>query len=110
MTTFAEKLWGSGFASVMTVLVAITILASCFSMMLGYAEILCVAAREGDFFAWFGHKSETRDGLCDRAVFVFGVLACIGARHCTTTLDGSGPADSSVQGAFCRWRHWSRLC
>lgn len=51
---FIEKLYGPHAASVVTVLVLWTALASVFALLFGYSRIPYAAALNGDFFSWFG--------------------------------------------------------
>eukprot|EP00485_Elphidium_margaritaceum_P001651 CAMPEP_0202691058 /NCGR_PEP_ID=MMETSP1385-20130828/5878_1 /ASSEMBLY_ACC=CAM_ASM_000861 /TAXON_ID=933848 /ORGANISM="Elphidium margaritaceum" /LENGTH=430 /DNA_ID=CAMNT_0049346403 /DNA_START=17 /DNA_END=1306 /DNA_ORIENTATION=- len=75
MAIFAEKLWGRGFAIFFVIIVLVTIYASCFALMLGYAMIPAAAAKNKFFYAWFAHES--KPGLYDRSLLFIGALTLI---------------------------------
>jgi amino acid transporter len=50
---FIERLYGTKVASVFTVMVLWTALASCFALLLGYSRVPFAAARDGNFFSIF---------------------------------------------------------
>ena len=56
---FMEKLYGTRAAGAVTVLVLWTALASVFALLFGYSRIPYAAARNGDFFSWFGKLHPT---------------------------------------------------
>jgi basic amino acid/polyamine antiporter, APA family len=74
---FMEKLYGTGAASAVTILVLWTALASVFALLLGYSRIPYAAAVNGHFFAAFGrlHPSGKFPHV---SLLVMGLLA-IGA-------------------------------
>ncbi len=74
---FMEKLYGSGAASAVTVLVLWTAFASVFALLLGYSRIPYAAAVNGHFFSVFG-RLHPRGKFPHVSVLVIGVLA-IGA-------------------------------
>ncbi len=56
---FMEKLYGPRAAGAVTLLVLWTALASVFALLFGYSRIPYAAARNGDFFGWFGRLHPT---------------------------------------------------
>lgn len=58
VSLFVERVFGSRWANVATVLILITAFGSVFSAMLGYSRVPYAAAQDGNFFAVFGrvHK------------------------------------------------------
>jgi fructoselysine transporter len=58
VSLFVERVFGSGWANLATVLILITAFGSVFSAMLGYSRVPYAAAQDGNFFAVFGrvHK------------------------------------------------------
>jgi amino acid transporter len=75
-TTFVERLYGSGAASIVTIFVAITAFASIFAMFLGYSRIPYAAARDGTFFAFFNHLHPIQK-FPDRSLLVVGLVTMI---------------------------------
>ncbi|HEY4308119.1 MAG TPA: APC family permease [Pirellulales bacterium] len=75
-TTFVEKLYGPGAASVITIFVALTAFASIFAMFLGYSRIPYAAARDGTFFSFFNHLHPIQK-FPDRSLLVVGVITMI---------------------------------
>jgi amino acid transporter len=71
---FIEKLYGTGAASVVTVLVLWTAFASVFALLFGYSRIPYAAAVNGDFFRVFGRLHE-RDHFPHVSLVVLGLLA-----------------------------------
>jgi len=83
MSIFTESVTGSRpVACIMTIVVACTIFGSVFSMMLGFAFVLFSAARDGYFFEWFAHKSNT--SMPDHALLT---IAFFGGVWCFFSLD-----------------------
>ena len=72
-TTFVERLYGPGAASIVTIFVAITAFASVFAMFLGYSRIPYAAARDGTFFAFFNHLHPIQK-FPDRSLLVVGLI------------------------------------
>ena len=58
VSLFVERVFGSGWANLATLLILITAFGSVFSAMLGYSRVPYAAAQDGNFFAIFGrvHK------------------------------------------------------
>ncbi|HTZ75012.1 MAG TPA: APC family permease [Candidatus Aquilonibacter sp.] len=58
VSLFVERVFGSGWANLATVLILITAFGSVFSATLGYSRVPYAAAQDGNFFAIFGrvHK------------------------------------------------------
>lgn len=75
MSTFCEMLLGRPFAIFFTFVVVYTIFGSCFALLLGYAFIPYSAARDGYFYAWFGHEHATKKGLADYSLLFLGALS-----------------------------------
>jgi amino acid transporter len=74
---FIEKLYGSRLASVFTVLVLWTALASVFALMLGYSRIPFAAAQDGFFFKVFGKLHAKKQFPHVSLLFVGGLsIAC----------------------------------
>ncbi len=72
-TTFVEKLYGPGAASLITIFVALTAFASIFAMFLGYSRIPYAAARDGTFFSFFNHLHPIQK-FPDRSLLVVGAV------------------------------------
>ena len=75
-TTFVEKLYGPGAASLITIFVAFTAFASIFAMFLGYSRIPYAAARDGTFFSFFNHLHPIQK-FPDRSLLVVGVVTMV---------------------------------
>lgn len=75
MSIFCEKMIGRGFAIFFTLVVIYCIYGSCFSLMLGFAQIPYAAAKNGMFFKRFAHEHE--DGFADNALLFMGGFTCI---------------------------------
>jgi basic amino acid/polyamine antiporter, APA family len=73
---FIEKLYGPLAASVVTVLVLWTALASVFALLFGYSRIPYAAAVNGDFFSVFG-RLHPRDRFPHVSLLVIGGLAML---------------------------------
>src|SRR4030095_1939798 len=58
---FVERLFGSKWAGLFTVMVLWTAVGSVFALMLGYSRIPYAAARSGVFFSVFGRLHPTKD-------------------------------------------------
>jgi amino acid transporter len=76
VTDFMNRLYGPRAASVVTVLVMWTAVASVFALLLGYSRIAWAAASEGDFFAVFA-KLHPTGNFPHVAVVVLGVLSIL---------------------------------
>lgn len=77
MALFSEKLGGRDFAIFFVLVVVITIFASVFALLLGYASVPFAAARNGDFFGIFGHEHAKHAGLADYALIFMGFTSLI---------------------------------
>ena len=75
-TSFVERLYGPGAASLVTIFVAITAFASIFALFLGYSRIPYAAARDGTFFAFFNHLHPIQK-FPDRSLLVVGVVTML---------------------------------
>jgi amino acid transporter len=73
---FIEKLYGTRAASLVTVLVLWTALASVFALLFGYSRILFAAAADGHFFKAFGHL-DARGRFPDVSLLVLGALSIL---------------------------------
>jgi amino acid transporter len=73
VSTFIEKLYGSGPARVFTVMVLWTAFASCFSLVLGYSRIPYAAARDGNFFKVFARLHPRKEFPHISLLFVGGL-------------------------------------
>jgi len=74
ISEFSEKLFGKAVACFFTVVVTVTILASCYSMIIGYVVVPYIAARDGFFLKWFHHLHPTKSGLPDHSLLCFAVV------------------------------------
>jgi amino acid transporter len=76
VTDFMNRIYGPKAASVVTVLVMWTAVASVFALLLGYSRIAWAAASEGDFFAVFA-KLHPTGRFPHVAIVVLGVLSIL---------------------------------
>jgi len=74
MAQFYERMFDHRVAMVFAAVVAWTIFGSSFSMMYAYANIPFAAAKGGDFFQWFAHTNEDRQGLADNSLIALGLV------------------------------------
>merc|ERR1719495_218765 len=65
MALFCETHISRAAAIVFTIIVVITIFGSCFSFMIGLAQIPYTAAKDGYFYAFLAHEHERHKGLQD---------------------------------------------
>jgi amino acid transporter len=70
MSLFTESRIGKGVAYVVTLVVAITIFGSTYSMLCGFGYLPYAAAKDGTFFSFFAHESKKHPGLADRSLLV----------------------------------------
>jgi len=77
MALFCETHISRGFAIAFTVAVCITIFGSCFSFMLGLAQIPYTAAKDGYFYDFLAHQHPVHKGLSDYSLLFVGALATI---------------------------------
>lgn len=75
MAIFCEKMLGRGFAIFFTLVVIYCIYGSCFSLMLGFAQIPYAAAKNGMFYKVFAHEHAT--GFADYSLLFMGILSCM---------------------------------
>lgn len=75
MALFCEKLVNRDFGIFFTFVVIYCIFGSCYSLMLGFAQVPYAAAKAGSFFEVFGH--EHRKGFADFSLLFMGFSACI---------------------------------
>jgi len=76
MSTFCEKMIGRNFAIFFTFVVIYCIYGSCFSLMLGFAQIPYAAAKAGMFLEMFAHEHVTK-GFADYSLLFMGFFSCI---------------------------------
>lgn len=76
-SAFTDALFGRAAAVAFTVVVVVTIVASCYSLIVGYVMLPFVAARDGYFFEWFHHTHKTKRGLPDRSLLACGVVTSL---------------------------------
>jgi basic amino acid/polyamine antiporter, APA family len=77
VSIFMERIYGSGVATVFTLMILWTAFGSVFALLLGYSRVPYAAARDGYFFAPFGRLHPT-GGFPAVSLIVLGVIA-IGA-------------------------------
>jgi len=84
MATFCQTHINREFAIFFTLIVCITIFGSCFSFMIGLAQIPYTAAKDGYFYAFLAHEHERYKGLQDYSLLFVGGLSTI---FCFLSLD-----------------------
>merc|ERR1719230_2313776 len=77
MALFCETHISREFAIFFTCIVCITIFGSCFSFMIGLAQIPYTAAKDGYFYAFLSHEHPTMKGLQDYSLLFVGGLSTI---------------------------------
>lgn len=77
MALFCETHVSRGFAIFFSIIVVITIFGSCFSFMIGLAQIPYTAAKDGYFYAFLKHEHEQYKGLSDYSLLFVGGLSTI---------------------------------
>jgi len=77
MAIFCEEMISRGFAIFFTIIVVITIFGSCFSFMIGLAQIPYTAAKDGYFYVFLAHQHPTMKGLSDYSLLFVGGLSTI---------------------------------
>jgi len=77
MSAFANRLGGQYFAYFFTGVVVITLFGSGVALLIGYAQLPYVAAKDGMFFQWFAHEHPTQTGLADNSVLAFGTVTLL---------------------------------
>jgi amino acid transporter len=73
---FIERIYGKQAAGFFTVMVLWTAFASCFSLVLGYSRIPYAAARDGNFFSFFG-RLHPRKQFPHVSLLLVGALAIL---------------------------------
>jgi amino acid transporter len=79
VSIFMEKIFGSGIATIFTIMILWTAFGSVFALLLGYSRIPYAAARDGYFFKAFG-RLHAKDGFPYVSLLVLGaisILACL---------------------------------
>ena len=76
VSIFMEKIYGSGVATVFTLLVLWTAFGSVFALLLGYSRIPYAAAESGYFFKAFGRLHPTKD-FPYVSLIVLGIISII---------------------------------
>lgn len=76
VSIFMERVYGSGIATVFTLMILWTGFASCFALLLGYSRIPYAAARDGYFFRVFA-RLHPRGQFPAVSLIVIGVLAIV---------------------------------
>jgi amino acid transporter len=74
VSIFMERIYGSGVATIFTLMILWTAFGSVFALLLGYSRIPYAAARDGYFFAAFGRLHPT-GGFPALSLVVLGVIA-----------------------------------
>jgi amino acid transporter len=74
VSTFMEKIYGSGIATVFTLMILWTAFGSVFALLLGYSRIPYAAARDGYFFKAFARLHPTKD-FPSVSVVVLGLIS-----------------------------------
>jgi amino acid transporter len=74
VSIFMEKVYGSGVATVFTLMILWTAFGSVFALLLGYSRIPYAAARDGYFFKPFGQLHPTK-GFPHVSLLVLGVIS-----------------------------------
>jgi len=77
MAIFCEELISREFAIFFTFIVAITIFGSCFSFIIGLAQVPYTAAQDGYFYEFLAHQHEKYKGLSDYSLLFVGALSTI---------------------------------
>merc|ERR1719242_747653 len=77
MAIFCEQMISRDFAIFFTIIVVITIFGSCFSFMIGLAQIPYTAAKDGYFYVFLAHQHPTMKGLSDYSLLFVGGLSTI---------------------------------
>ncbi len=79
VSIFMEKIYGSGIATVFTLMILWTAFGSVFALLLGYSRIPYAAARDGYFFKAFGRLHPTKEfpHVSLLVLGVISILACL---------------------------------
>ncbi len=76
MSIFMQRIYGTGAARVMTLLIMWTAFASVFSLLLGYSRVPYAAARDGNYFRAFG-RVHPRHHIPHFSLVTLGAVATI---------------------------------
>jgi amino acid transporter len=74
VSIFMERIYGSGVATIFTLMILWTAFGSVFALLLGYSRVPYAAARDGYFFAPFGRLHPT-GGFPAVSLVVLGIIA-----------------------------------
>jgi len=77
MAIFCETTISRTFAIFFTIIVCITIFGSCFSFMIGLAQIPYTAAKDGYFYHFLSHEHEHYRGLQDYSLLFVGFISTV---------------------------------
>jgi amino acid transporter len=77
MAIFCEKMISRNFAIFFSLIVSITIFGSCFSFIIGLAQVPYTAAKDGYFYDFLAHQHEYYKGLSDYSLLFVGALSTI---------------------------------
>merc|ERR1719336_3622450 len=77
MAVFCEERISREFAIFFSLIVVITIFGSCFSFILGLAQVPYTAAKDGYFYDFLAHQHEKYQGLSDYSLLFVGALSTI---------------------------------
>merc|ERR1719266_2147650 len=77
MALFCETHISREFAIFFTLIVSITIFGSCFSFIIGLAQVPYTAAKDGYFYDFLAHQHEHYKGLSDYSLLFVGALSTI---------------------------------
>jgi len=77
MALFCETIISREFAIFFTFIVAITIFGSCFSFIIGLAQVPFTAAQDGYFYEFLSHQHEEYKGLSDYSLLFVGALSAV---------------------------------
>jgi len=76
VSVFMERIFGSGIATVFTVMILWTAFGSVFALLLGYSRVPYAAAKDGYFFKIFARLHPT-GGFPDISLVVLGILSIL---------------------------------
>jgi amino acid transporter len=78
VSTFMERVYGPGVATVFTAMILWTAFGSVFALLLGYSRVPYAAARDGYFFKVFG-RLHPSGGFPTVSLVVLGILSILGS-------------------------------
>jgi amino acid transporter len=76
ISIFMQRIYGTGAAQVVTILIMWTAFASVFSLLLGYSRVPYAAARDGNYFRGFG-RVHPRHNIPHVSLFALGGVAIL---------------------------------